>query len=189
MYKRQNHDLVGRGWSLFLWVAYGASVWSRGFKNAAVYTVPMIAYLVAIGLGSGNHTFGWYMIPVYPFLCLGTGDFLERLLRRPTFFGGGIFVTLFVMYSMNFTVPVEWAKQPEAWPGLRRDITLFLLLSLSPYALAQVWRDNRFFVKLARLWTVVGLAMVVWISADFIIHYDRSIETYFNFDRDMYFHR
>ncbi|HBQ09832.1 MAG TPA: hypothetical protein DEF51_01120 [Myxococcales bacterium] len=184
-----NHDLVGRGWSLFLWVAYGASVWSRGFKNAAVYTVPMIAYLVAIGLGSGNHTFGWYMIPVYPFLCLGTGDFLERLLRRPTFFGGGIFVTLFVMYSMNFTVPVEWAKQPEAWPGLRRDITLFLLLSLSPYALAQVWRDNRFFVKLARLWTVVGLAMVVWISADFIIHYDRSIETYFNFDRDMYFHR
>ena len=64
-----------------------------------------------------------------------------------------------------------------------------LFRSLSPYALAQVWRDNRFFVKLARLWTVVGLAMVVWISADFIIHYDRSIETYFNFDRDMYFHR
>lgn len=184
-----NHDLVGRGWSLFLWVAYGASVWSRGFRNAAVYTVPMIAYLVAIGLGSGNHTFGWYMIPVYPFLCLGAGDFLEGLLRKPTFFGGGLFAILFVMYSMNFTVDVEWAKQPEAWPGLRRDITLYLLVSLSPYALAQVWRHNRFLVKWARLWTAVGLALTLWISADFVIHYERSIETYFNFDRDLYFHR
>ncbi len=184
-----NHNLIGRGWILFLWIGFAASVFARGARDTAVITVPLATYLVAIAVGSGNWTFGWYIVPLYPLLCLGAGDFLARLYRRPTLLAGTLFVVLLVMYSLNFTLDPDWAKQPEAWPTLRRAVTLTVALSLAPYALVQVWRDSPFLVRLARTTTLLGLAAVVVVCGYFVASYDTVYETYRDFDRDTYFHR
>jgi 4-amino-4-deoxy-L-arabinose transferase-like glycosyltransferase len=184
-----NHSLIGRGWALFLWVAFAASIFRRGRRDGAVLGVPLVTYLVAISVGSGNWTFGWYIVPLYPFLCLGAGDFLADLWKRPTLLGGALFVVLLVMYSLNFTLDPTWAKQPEAWPTIRRAVTLTVALSLAPYALVQVWRNNAFLGRLARLTTAVGLVAVVTLCGYFIATYDTAYETYRDFDRDTYFHR
>ena len=34
-----------------------------------------------------------------------------------------------------------------------------------------------------------GLALVVVLSVHFVVHYDTVYETYYDFDRDTYFHR
>jgi hypothetical protein len=184
-----NHNIVGRGWILFLWLGYAASVFSRGWRQMAALTVLPTAYLVAIAVGSGNWTFGWYIMPLYPFLCLGAGDFLAKLWDRPTFLAGTLFVVLLVMYGLNFLVDPHWAKQPEAWPPLRTVVTLFTALTIAPFALAQVWRDSAFCRRLARLTTAAGLALVVAVSAWFVVRYDTIYETHHEFDRDFYFHR
>jgi 4-amino-4-deoxy-L-arabinose transferase-like glycosyltransferase len=184
-----NHNIVGRGWVLFSWLGFAASVFSRGWRQTAVLTVPLTAYLIAIAIGSGNWTFGWYILPLYPFLCLGAGDFLARLWARPTFLAGTLFVVLLVMYGLNFLLDPHWAKQPQAWPTLRRTVTLFTALAVAPYALAQVWRRSRFCVGLARFTTAAGLALVVVVSGWFVGRYDVIFESHADFDRDMYFHR
>ncbi len=109
-----NHNLIGRGWILFLWLAFASSVFRRGRRDAAVLTVPLVTYLVAISVGSGNWTFGWYIVPMYPLLCLGAGDMLASLWRRPTLIGGALFVVLLVMYGLNFTLDPTWARQGDA---------------------------------------------------------------------------
>lgn len=181
-----NHNLVGRGWILFLWLAFAASVFRRGRRDAAVLTVPLVTYLIAIAVGSGNWTFGWYVVPLYPFLCLGAGDMLAGLYRRPTLIGGALFVVLLVMYGLSFTVDPTWAKQPEAWPVLRRAVTILVALSIAPYALAQVW-PRSIARGAARMTTVVGLAAVVALSGYFVARYDTIYETYRDFDRDPWF--
>ncbi len=184
-----NHSMIGRGWILFLWLGFVASVYRRGARDSAVLTVPLVTYLIAIAVGSGNWTFGWYIVPLYPFLCLGAGDLIAQLFRRPTLLGGALFVALLVMYSLNFTLDPHWAKQPEAWPILRRAVTLTVALSIAPYALVQVWRESALCIRLSRAVTVIGLLAVVVLSGVFIATYDVTYETYRDFDRDTYFHR
>ncbi len=184
-----NHNLMGRGWALFLWIAFAAGVFRRGRRDMATLTLPLATYLVAISVGSGNWTFGWYIVPLYPFLCLGAGAFLTQLWRRPTLLGGTLFLVLLVMYGLNFTLDPLWAKQPVAWPIIRRAVTLTTAFALTPYALVSVWRQNRTLQTLARATTALGLAAVVVLSGYFVTHYDTIYETYHDFDRDTYFHR
>jgi 4-amino-4-deoxy-L-arabinose transferase-like glycosyltransferase len=184
-----NHSVLGRGWILFLWLGAVASAFARGWRESAPVTVPLTAYLIAIAVGTGNWTFGWYIVPLYPFLCLGAGDYLARLWSRPTFLTGALFVVLLVMYTLNFTLEPSWAKTPDAWPEIRKMVSVFVVLFVGPYALAQVYPRSPGVMRLARLATLSGLAIVVAVSALFIVRYDEIYERYHDFDRDMYFHR
>lgn len=181
-----NHNHVGRGWILFLWVGYLYSVASRGWRGSAPLTVPFVTYLCAIAIGAGNWTFGWYFQPLYPFLCIGAGDFLARLWKKPNLLAGTLFVVLLVMYTLNFTMDPTWAKQPPSWPEIRRMVTLTAAAFLVPYALVQVWPRREDLVQLARAATFAGLTLFVVASGYFIVHYDTIYETHHNFDLDEY---
>ncbi|MGF1466290.1 MAG: ArnT family glycosyltransferase [Sandaracinaceae bacterium] len=184
-----NHNLVGRGWIQFLWLGYVAGVARRGWRDGAVLTVPLVTYLAAISVGAGNWTFGWYIAPLYPLLCLGAGMFLAELWERPTLLAGFLFVALAVFYALNFLVDVHWAKQPPAWPVLRRTISLAAFALFAPYALVQVWPRHTLPLWLARTATVASLALLVVASGLFVARYDVVFETHRNFDRDSYFDR
>src|SRR5690606_34159197 len=156
-------------------------------RDTAILTVPLVTYLIAIAVGSGNWTFGWYIVPLYPFLCLGAGDLIAQLWRKPTLLGGALFVVLLVMYSLNFTLDPHWAKQPEAWPVIRRAVTLTVALAIAPYALVQVWPSSGLAARLSRTVTALGLATVVVLSGVFVATYDITYETYRDFDREPWF--
>ena len=184
-----NHNIIGRGWLLFLWLG---SLWAfakRSWRDVAVIAAPLVCYLVAISIGSGNWTFGWYIAPILPLVCLGAGGYLAELWERPSLLAGFLFVVLLVYYSLNFTLDVHWAKQPPSWPPIRKMVTLTTAAFLAPYGLAQVWRHNALFKSLARLATAIGLALVVVLSGLFVARYDVVFERYRNFDRDAYFDR
>jgi 4-amino-4-deoxy-L-arabinose transferase-like glycosyltransferase len=184
-----NHNLIGRGWILFLWISFGATALARGVRATAPLTVPLGCYLVAMAIGSGNWTFGWYMVPLYPFLCIGAGAFLASLWEKPTLLGGVVTMTLLVMYGANFTLDIDEAKTAARWPDIRAMVTLATFGALTPFGLAQVWKDNTFIVKLARATTVLGLIALVLLCAFFVITYDVRFDSYYDFDRDTYFHR
>ncbi|MFW6086044.1 MAG: ArnT family glycosyltransferase [Myxococcota bacterium] len=183
-----NHNLVGRPWLLFLWLGWALSL--RGFaaRDRAVLTVPPLLYILGIGLSSGNWTFGWYLMPVYPFLCIGAGRFLADLWNRPDLLRGTLFVTLAVMYGVNFIHDTEAWRAAGQWPETRRAVTIFLVLALAPYALVQVSRA-RAFRSLARLATAAGLAGLIGLSGWFVARYDVIYETHENFDRLEFFDR
>lgn len=181
-----NMELVGRGWLLFLWLATAMTALARPRRDTvALYVVPLF-YLTAIGLGSGNWTYGWYIAPVMPFLCVGVGTFLRDLLDEADFFRGALFSLTFVMYGFNFLLDPHYAKQPGSWPTIRLLVTLLLTALLTPYALATALPRTK---PLARGMVGVWIAVVVGLSGYFVTHFDTIYETYGDFDRDAYFDR
>jgi 4-amino-4-deoxy-L-arabinose transferase-like glycosyltransferase len=183
-----NFNLVGRGWLLGLWVMFAGSVLKRGRRAEPVLTVPLLAYMVAISISSGNWTFGWYGLPLYPLLCLGAGAFLADLWEAPDLWRAAPFWLLLVMYGFNFLAPVGWQMAPEAWPVVRRQVNLYVLLGLVPFALAQV-APRGVTRTLARLAVLVGLGLYLATAVHFVVRYDALAHSHTMFDRQEFFDR
>lgn len=183
-----NHNLVGRGWILFLWLGTVGSHVRRKLTSSGVVVVPLLLYVSAITIGTGNWTFGWYAVPLYPWLCLGAGRFLADLWEEPDFLRGFLACTLLVLYSLNFTIDPTFMKQPSSWPALRIGIAITVAVLLAPFGIVQVLRFPAT-VAIARGMVVVALSAFVVLSAHFVVRYETFFDTYQNFDREVYFDR
>lgn len=180
-----NMTLVGRGWLLFLWLATMATAFARPRRDTlALYLIPLF-YLAAIGLGSGNWTYGWYISPVVPYLAIGAGRFLADLWREGDFVRGAVFSLTGLMYGFNFLLDPNHAKQGSSWPEIRLHVTLLLAAMLTPYALSSVFRQPR----IGRVALALSLVVFTGLSAYFVTHYDVIYTRYHDFDRDAYFDR
>ncbi len=185
-----NHSLIGRGWLLFLWLGFlGAMLHPSRSIARPTLAVPLIVYMLGMGISSGNWTFGWYNLPLYPLLCLGAGRFLADLWDRPDLLRGTLLIVLPVMYALNFTLPVEWSMQPEAWPVMRRWVTAFCAVSLVPFALAQAWPRITPFRSLARGFVAVAITLLVVLCLRFAVNFESIVDEYSNYDRREYFDR
>lgn len=174
-----NYSVVGRGWLLFLWLASMASFFSRNRRDTAVLVVPLFAYMGAIGLGSGMWSYGWYMTPLLPFLCLAAGGFLADLWREPELGRGAVFVLTLVLYSLNFATSEGYFFQPEIdTHETRRMLAAVLVALLGPVALSQAfgWKS------VGRVTVVAGLVTVVIVSIAFVGGYD--VTSHRDFDRN-----
>ncbi|MGE3631950.1 MAG: hypothetical protein AB7P00_18725, partial [Sandaracinaceae bacterium] len=178
-----NHNGVGRGWILFLWLGYAACAARRGFRDTAVLTVMPLVYLISIGVASGNWTYGWYVTPIYPFLCLGAGDAIAHEWKRPTVLGGFLLVGLLLFYSLNFYVVPSEVMLAVVWNRLRVWVTLAVVLFLTPFMLAQVWPHHRDALRAARASTAIALVITALACAYFVVRYDWIYETFSNFDQ------
>lgn len=183
-----NHSVVGRGWVLFLWLGTAASHMGRSWRRSAIVAVPLLTYLGAITIGTGNWTFGWYIVPLYPWLCLGCGRFLAEAWRRPDLFKGTLIGVVLVLYTLNYAVEPSWMKQPNHWPTIRWVVTGTTGLLLAPWALAQVW-PGHLTRKIARGALAATLALVVFVCGRFVVGYETNYDLYKDFDRDVYFDR
>ncbi|MCA9576561.1 MAG: glycosyltransferase family 39 protein [Polyangiales bacterium] len=183
-----NHNLVGHGQVLFAWLGYALGFGKLDDARRSVLSLPPLVYLAALALSSGNWTFGWYILPVMPYVCLGAGHFLDDLLERPNLFGGLLLVGLLVMYGFNFMHELPWAMEPAGWSVLRKIITPFLLFALVPFVVAEAW-PSRWTTGWARVTTAAGLLALLVNSAYFVVHYDALYETHRDFDRRTHFDR
>ena len=190
-----NFNHIGHPHLIFLWVAYGMGLMSLprgpGTRPSPVLVVPPLVYLGAIGISSGNWTFGWYILPVLPFLCLGAGRFLGDAFRTPDALRGLLVIGLLVMYGLNFPFDPVWLKQPESWRPMRLATTLFFAIAFLPFLLTYLDASprQRGWRQLARGWLGLLLMLHVALSAFFVSHYESIYETHRNFDRDEYFDR
>jgi 4-amino-4-deoxy-L-arabinose transferase-like glycosyltransferase len=184
-----NHNLIGRGWLLFLWTGTLLSAGGPGRRPDPAFLFLPLVYLVGVAFSSGNWTFGWYITPLYPFLCLGAGQMLADLWARPGLLRGFLFVGLGVMYALNFTMTHEFAKLGENWATIRRWVALALLLLMSPYALAEAFPGSVPVRRLVRGAYLLALGLLVALSAYFVVRYDVFYDRYRNYDRDAYYDR
>ncbi len=172
-----NHNRVGRGWLVFLWIAFVAAALARSRNGMAALALPVVGYLVAMGLPSGSWHYGWYLLPVYPFLCIGAGSFLADLWEEPELLRGALFVLLPVAYAMTFLHDPEWVRSPWSNETMRRWVGAFVIAFLLPYGLVQL-RRTRLSLLLARAGTAAALALVVALNAFFVIQYEALYETH-----------
>ncbi|MEM6955041.1 MAG: glycosyltransferase family 39 protein [Myxococcota bacterium] len=121
---RINSMAIGRGWVLFLWITTAVALLRLGRSRREALTIPLVFYWSAIGLGAGSWYYGWYTLPIYPYLCTGTAFFLWRELRRPTLLGGALIAYVLVAYTVFAVVPqadyadlrrLFWVRRSLAW--------------------------------------------------------------------------
>lgn len=183
-----NHTLLGRGWLLFLWLATLGGLLRRSRAYVAVVGTPLFAYLAAIALGSGDWTYGWYVMPLLPWLCLAAGGFLHDAWRETDVVRGAILAFVLLFYTLNFTFSPEWIRSWLFHVEVRWLVTIVLLTSWGPFALATALPSVQ--TKwIARAAVAILVGIVVVQSALFVLRYDELAVLFGDFDRNRGFDR
>lgn len=98
------------GGVLFLWVSI--LYISRLPKEKIRYIViPLILYFLGISVSIRyDHVYGWYLIPLYPFLCIGGGIVINKIFEDIDILSWCIFGALILMSQLNLCVPYDLIK-------------------------------------------------------------------------------
>ncbi|WP_353932826.1 glycosyltransferase family 39 protein [Okeanomitos corallinicola TIOX110] len=90
-------------------------------KNRIIY-IPIIIYLlILIFSGSQSHFYAWYIIPLFPFLFLALGKFLEDFIKNPDFLTATFLIIFVGGWSFNYNIEYGLGK-------------LFLKLAITKYS-------------------------------------------------------
>lgn len=178
-----DHDAVGRGPILFLWVGTIATLVQHRYDHRfAVLSLAIVGWCLAIALPAGSWRFGWYYLPLFPFLAIGAGVFLKSLYERENLLGVFAFVALIVCYLLQFEVQVN--VRDEASRDFGRLVTFAVVLGVMvPAGLFRVI-PHRITRALWRTAFLAALALSVVLSARFVLDYaDADDERIHNIDR------
>jgi hypothetical protein len=123
----------GTGWAVWLSLSLMAPAIRRNWAIVG----PVVGCLLVMALALGDiHDYGWYRIPLYPFLCIAGAAFLVDMVDRVDLFRAAIFTGLALMTSLQYlTTSGLFAS---AW-GLR----WVLFLSLLPFAAHFVFSSSK----------------------------------------------
>jgi hypothetical protein len=131
------------GWILLGWLSI------LMLRRSLPIVIPFAAYLLALmATIHSSNLFGYYVIPVLPFLCMAAGRLMERVFSKPGFFLSFLFVGLVVLPELGrlpsvggagFRVLLGIASLPLAlslfrsrpWVASLENRTLEVLLALS----------------------------------------------------------
>ena len=138
----------GRGWYLWLLLAAGVAA----FRKERALLVPLLVYGAVIVMTADRRViYGWYRIPIYPFLCVAAGLYLETLLRDADLFVSAPFAFTAVGTGLLYALPEGMAESKPA-------VFLFVLLALGPY-LARLAHEGPATRRLARAATYLLVAL------------------------------
>lgn len=128
----------GRGTYLWLWIAAACLVTRR----ARLLLLPIAVYGALLALNADHRVvYGWYRAPLYPFLCVAAGLFLDEWLEEPDLARGFLFAVTAVASGLLYALPEPWAQSRTlAWG--------FAILALAPF-LPRIVSDGKAARRLA----------------------------------------
>jgi 4-amino-4-deoxy-L-arabinose transferase-like glycosyltransferase len=164
----------GRGW--YLWLLLSAGV--AGFRKERALLLPIVIYATVIGLTADERViFGWYRIPLYPFLCVAAGLYLEEMIEAADLYRVFPFAAtavatgvVYAFQGLPFAAMRELTVRtlPPSTTLLTKGVVLFFLVAfVVPFVLRCV-RDSLVTQRLAIastrilvvLWLVTSVATV-----------------------------
>ncbi len=176
-----NHDYVGAGWQIFSWLALASLGTSAQRKTQLALFVPVIAYLVVIAIPSGSWHYGWYALPLYPFLSLGVGYALGRGLREAHPLWTSLFTFLVLFYSATFFLPDASLEDPGRWPSIRLMVSAVTALILLP-AFWNWLRPGPYLRPLCQA-MLAGIFLVhMALATEICLDYENRIDDFANLD-------
>jgi 4-amino-4-deoxy-L-arabinose transferase-like glycosyltransferase len=148
------HDLLGgkavvkwfgAGTYLWLWIAFaiaafrgGAAAGAQGAKRLAMIVLPVAVYATLLALTADHRVvYGWYRVPIYPFLCLAAGMYLDEMLEEGDLLRTFPFAITAVVSAVLYALPEPVAQSRPVLYALAVALLLpFLprLVSERPWA-------------------------------------------------------
>ena len=144
----------GRGWYLWLLLCAGIAA----LRRERALLLPLAVYTTIIAMTADFRViYGWYRIPLYPFLCVAAGVLLEEMLDEADLYR----VFPFAVAAISTGALYAWAGSPviQSKPA----VALFGLVALAPYV-ARLAFDRPITRSLARAATWLLLAFFLFTS-------------------------
>jgi len=140
----------GRGF--YLWLLLCAAI--VALRRERGLLVPIAIYGMVIALTADQRViYGWYRIPLYPFLCVAAGICLDTMLREADLYHTFPFSAAAVSTGLLYTLPERLVQSQPA-------VMLFALVALAPFVL-RLAHDRPLTARLARLSTYLLLLLFV----------------------------
>lgn len=156
----------GRGWYLWLMLA---AAWA-GFRKERGLLVPIVIYGAMIAMTADHRViYGWYRIPLYAFLCVAAGIYLDEMIRESDLFHAAPFAMTAVVTGLIYALPADMGSVLDKWA-----VVSFATVVFAPY-LARLVRDTPMTVRLARAATFL---LVITFLATSIVTVNGLLEIY-----------
>ncbi|MCC7534811.1 MAG: glycosyltransferase family 39 protein [Deltaproteobacteria bacterium] len=172
-YARIGDNDVGRGWLLLLWFGFFTGFPKARLERVA-YALPVFLHITATALAS-NWMYGWYLLPIYPFLCIGTARSLASAWTEADGWRPFVLTALGPMYALQLMPPMANVYV------LKFVVTGVVLVLFTPLVVHTVMR-TRVTASLVRAVIVVGLGALLVTSVAFIVTYDTTVLSAASFD-------
>ncbi|HZN04294.1 MAG TPA: PA14 domain-containing protein [Candidatus Polarisedimenticolia bacterium] len=114
----------GGGTYLWLWIALAVAALRRGRMTILV---PVAVYATLLALSADHRVvYGWYRVPLYPFLCIAAGVYLDEMLQESD-------LPRTFLFAMTAVVSALLYALPEAVGQSRPVLYLFAAAALLPF--------------------------------------------------------
>jgi Dolichyl-phosphate-mannose-protein mannosyltransferase len=145
----------GRGSYPWLLLAAGCVA----FRRERAILVPIAFYAIVIAMTADQRViYGWYRIPIYPFLCIAAGLYLESMMAEPDLYLSFPFAATAVAAGVLYAVPSAVAQNTLITKGVMAG---FALIAVGPF-LPRLVRDGPRARGVAR--AGVWLLLIVFLS-------------------------
>lgn len=154
----------GRG--TYLWLLLAAGV--AAFGRARALLLPVAVYAAILCLNADHRViYGWYRIPLYPFLCIAAGLYLETMIEEADLYRALPFAVSAVAGALLYALPEAVGQsRPVAW--------LFAAVAILPFLPAMIW-EGPSVRRMAR--AGAGLLVLVFLLAN-VATVGRLLEVY-----------
>lgn len=176
-----NRIEIGQGHLLFLWIAYFVAIRGPDGSIDLRGVVPPLTYLGMLAVTAGEFNYGWYLLPVYPFLCIYAGRFIRDAILKPNLAHGLVMIGLLLMYSCNYVVDAGYGRSEAGWAVTRRLVPTTFYGLFVPLLIATAL-PRPLTKSIARTSMALCLAGFVLFSTYTIIAFERIRDTHGSFD-------
>jgi hypothetical protein len=143
----------GRGWYLWLLLCAGAAA----FRKERALLVPLAIYAGLLVLAADFRALsGWSVIPLYPFLCLAAGIYLEQMIEASDLYRVFPFGVTALLSGVTLVLPPAFAQSKGA-------VAAFALAGVAPF-IARLAHESPLTARVARASTWIILALLLLTS-------------------------
>jgi len=150
----------GMGYLLWFWFVV---VYSTGKKRNLVVPGTTFIYLMTLcAVSKYGQTFGWFMIPLYPFMAIAGGVFMRDFISRPNTARALLLLLLLIAVPLNKILPDNLHN--ESW--LYR---YYLVSGILPFLAYDFFR-NRITMIIARAASYMYITLFIMMNVYIVYH-------------------
>ncbi len=123
------------GWIFFGWMALFVLTFLKENKHRSLL-IPAFSYLIGL-MFFGGEDFGWYRLPLYPFLLIAAGYLIVEVIFKSNFFTGVLFI------FTAFSTSLFWGLGIYNWTPYIFNYRLFILLVMGILSLSFITKVRK----------------------------------------------